>query len=108
MNNPMTDIRVIESRSNAAQFFNNTYSALVAAMQNAVGETSLGISNQNRFNPDKTATEVKSIMQQRNARDNFNQNFLAEALERQMMLWHHMNQQMLFADKKKITYIVRI
>lgn len=108
MSNPMTDFRLVESRSNAAQFFNNTYSALVAAMMNAVGESSLGVSNVNRYNPEKSATEVKALTQQRNARDNFNQNFLSEALERQMMLWHAMNQKMLFADDSKKSYIIRI
>ncbi len=108
MNNPMTDFRVVESRSNAAQFFNNTYSALVAAMMNAVGESSLGVSNTQRFNPEKTAQEVKALMMQRNARDTFNQNFLAEALQRQMMLWHSLNQTMLFADESRANYIIRI
>lgn len=108
MNNPMTDFRLVESRSGAAQYFNNTYSALVAAMMNAVGESSLGISNTNRYQPEKTAAEVKAVSQQRNARDTFNQNFLAEALERQMMLWHSMNQKMLFADDSKKHYIVRV
>lgn len=108
MNNPLSDFRLVESKSNAAQYFNNTYSALVAALGNAVGESSLGISNINRFNPEKTATEVKQLMQQRNARDNYNQNMLAEAIQRQMMLWHQMNQKMVFADEDKKTYVIRI
>ncbi len=108
MNNPMADFRIVESQSQAAQFFQTTYSVLVAAMQNALGESSLGISNAQPFQQDKTATEVKALTQQRNARDNFNQNFLAEAIERQMMLWHSMNQLLLFADKNKTSYILRI
>lgn len=108
MNNPMTDFRVVESNSQAAQFFQSTYSVLVAAMQNALGESSLGVSNVQPFQQDKTATEVKALTQQRNARDNNNQNFLAEAIERQMMLWHSMNQLLLFADPKKASYILRI
>ena len=107
MNNPLTDFRLVESQSNAAQFFNNTYSALVAALQNAVGETSLGISS-SRFNPEKTATEVNQVVDQRNSRDSFNQNNLAEALQRQMMLWHQMNQKMIFADEGKKNYVVRV
>lgn len=108
MNNPNSDFRLVESRSNAAQFFNNTYSALVSAMMNAVGESSLGTSNIQPFQKDKTATEVKALQIQRNSRDNSNQNYLAEAIERQMMLWHSMNQVLLFSDPKTAWYAIRI
>lgn len=108
MNNPLTDFRLVESRSNAAQFFNNTYSVLVAAMMNALGESSLGVSNVQPYQQDKTATEIKALQLQRNARDNFNQIFLSEAIKRQMMLWHSMNQVLLFSDPKNTHYIIRI
>jgi hypothetical protein len=108
MNNPMTDFRLVESSSNAISYFNNTYSALVAAMMNAIGETSLGVSNIDQYQTTKTATEIKHLLAQRNSRDNFNQMFLAEAIERQMMLWYGMNQQMLFADPSKKTFLIRI
>lgn len=108
MNNPMSDYRVVETSANAAQFFNSTYSVLVAAMLNALGESSLGISNVQPMQNDKTATEVRAVTQQRNARDNHNQIFLAQAIERQMKLWHSMNQKLLFGDKKKEHYIIRI
>lgn len=108
MNNPMSDFRLVESRSNAAQYFNNTYSVLVAAMMNALGESSLGVSNVQPYQKDKTATEVKALQLQRNARDNYNQIFLAEAIKRQMMLWHSMNQVLLFADPKTSHYMIRI
>lgn len=108
MNNPMTDFRLVESRSNAAQYFNNTYSVLVASMMNALGEASLGVSNIQPFQQNKTATEVKALQLQRNARDNFNQIFLAEAIKRQLMLWHSMNQLLLFSDPKKKYYIIRV
>lgn len=108
MNNPLTDFRLVESRSNAAQFFNNTYSVLVAAMMNALGESSLGVSNVQPYQKDKTATEIKALQLQRNARDNYNQIFLAEAIKRQMMLWHSMNQVLLFADPKTTHYMIRI
>lgn len=108
MNNPMTDFRLVESRSNASQYFQTTYSVLVAAMQNALGESSLGTSNVQPFQQDKTATEVKALQLQRNARDNFNQIFLAEAIKRQYMLWHSMNQQLLFSDPTRTFYVVRI
>lgn len=107
MNNPMSDFRLVESNSNAAQFFNNTYSALVSAMMNAVGESSLGTSNIQPFQKDKTATEVKALQIQRNARDNSNQNFLAESIQRQYMLWYSMNKVFLFAAKD-IVYPLRI
>lgn len=100
MNNPLTDFRLVESKSNAAQFFNNTYSVLVAAMMNALGESSLGVSNVQPYQKDKTATEVKALQLQRNARDNYNQIFLAEAIKRQMMLWHSMNQVLLLLTQR--------
>ena len=108
MNNPMTDFRVVEGKSNAAAYFNNTYSVLVSSMMNALGESSLGVSNIQPFQRDKTATEVRAVTSQRNARDNFNQIFLGEAIKRQLMLWHTMNQTMLFSDEKKQYYVVRI
>lgn len=108
MNNPMSDFRLVESRSNAAQYFNNTYSVLVAAMMNALGESSLGVSNIQPYQKDKTATEVKALQLQRNARDNFNQIFLAEGIKRQYMLWHSMNQKLLFSDPDKKSFVLRI
>lgn len=108
MNNPMSDFRLVESRSNAAQYFNNTYSVLVAAMMNALGESSLGVSNVQPYQKDKTATEIKALQLQRNARDNFNQIFLGEAIKRQMMLWHSMNQLLLFSDPERKYYLIRI
>lgn len=108
MQNPMTDFRIVEGKANAAAYFNQTYSVLVAAMMNALGESSLGISNIQPMQNDKTATEVKALTLQRNARDNYNQIFLSEMIKRQYMLWHSMNQKMLFTDKKAIPYIIRI
>jgi len=108
MSNPLTDFRLVESKSNAAQYFNNTYSVLVAAMMNALGETSLGVSNMRPFSQDKTATEVKALQLQRNARDNYNQLMLADAIKRQMMLWHMMNQKLIFTDPEKKFYTIRI
>src|SRR5690606_22599007 len=108
MNNPMSDFRVVESGSGAAAYFNNTYSALVAAMMNAVGESSLGVSNVGEYQKDKTATEVKALQIQRNARDNSNQNYLSEAIKRQTMLWHSMNQVLLFSDPKTSHHAIRV
>ncbi len=108
MNNPMQDFRLVESQSNAAQFFQNTYSVLVAAMMNALGESSLGVTNTQPYQTDKTATEVKALQLQRNARDQYNQIFLAEAIKRQYMLWHSMNQSLLFSDPKATFYVMRV
>ncbi len=108
MNNPLTDFRLVESKSNAAQFFNNTYSVLVAAMMSALGESSLGVSNLQPMQNEKTATEVKALTLQRNARDNYNQLMLGDAMKRQIMLWHTMNQKLIFSDKKKRAFAVRI
>ena len=108
MNNPQSDFRIVQTNSNAAAIFNPTYSALVAAMMNALGESSLGISNMQPYQTDKTATEVKELTQQRNSRDQFNQIFLAEAIKRQYKLWHSMNQALLFSDPKSQHYIFRI
>ncbi len=108
MNNPLTDFRLVESKSNAAQFFNNTYSVLVAGMMNALGESSLGVSNLQPMQSDKTATEVKALTLQRNARDNYNQLMLSDSMKRQLMLWHTMNQKLMFSDEGKKSFVVRI
>lgn len=108
MNNPMTDFRLVEANTNGAALFEKTYSVLVSAMMSALGQSSLGVSNLGPFQKEKTATEVKQLNQQSNARDQFNQIFLAEAIQRQMKLWYSMNQKMLFADETKKYYIFRI
>lgn len=108
MNNPATDYRIVQTNSNAAQYFNGTYSMLVAAMMTALGESSLGVSNVQPFQTEKTATEVKELTVQRNSRDQFNQIFLAEAIKRQYLLWHSMNQALLFSDDAAGHYVFRI
>lgn len=108
MQEPNRDFRVVNTNSNAAQYFNNTYSVLVAAMMNALGESSLGISNAQPFQTEKTATEVKELTTQRNSRDQFNQIFLAESIKRQYSLWHSMNQALLFSDPTAQHYLLRI
>lgn len=108
MNNPNSDFRLVESHSQASQFFNTTYSVLVAAMMNAMGESSLGVSNTQPYSKDKTATEVASLNQSKNARDNFQQLFLQDAMSRMLRLWHGMNQQLLFTDEDRPYYILRV
>lgn len=108
MNNPMTDFRLVESKSNATQYFNTTYSVLVAAMMNSLGESSLGVSNTQPYSKDKTATEVQSLNQQRNSRDNFQQLCLQDSMSRMLRLWHSMNQNLLFTDPEQPYYMLRV
>jgi len=76
-------------------------------MQEALGETSAITSGMLPGEAEKTATEIKDTAMQRRSRDNFNQIFLSEAIKKQMMLWHSMNQQFLFTeDQQKIIRIV--
>lgn len=88
--------------------YKTSYQLLVGEIQEALGETSAVLSQMNPFGEKKTATEIKDLAQQRLSRDNFNQVFLSEAIKRQMMFWHSMNQQFLFGtgDKSKVIRIV--
>lgn len=108
MNNPMQDFRLVESHSQSAQYFNTTYSVLVSAMMNALGESSLGVSNTQPYSRDKTATEVQSVNMQRNARDNFQQLQLQDSMGRMLKLWHGMNQELLFTDPDQPYYVIRV
>ena len=110
MNDPATDVVPYETSSNNLQQFTQIYSTLVAAEQEALGESSLGVSNipGPLSGTDKTATEVRQVSTEQRARDNFNQIFLAEAIQRQVMLWHTMNQKMLISKKDKQGYVMRI
>lgn len=108
MNNPMTDFRLVEAKSNATAYFNTTYSVIVAAMMNALGESSLGVSNTQPYNKDKTATEVQSMNMQRNSRDNFQQLMLQDSMSRMLKLWHTMNQNLLFTDPSQPYYVLRV
>lgn len=88
--------------------YKTSYQLLVGEINEALGETSAVLSQMNPFGEKKTATEVKDLSAQRLSRDNFNQIFLSEAIKRQMMFWHAMNQQFFFeaGDKTKILRIV--
>lgn len=88
---PQTDIKRFETSTAATAQFTSTVSFIISRMQNAVGETSEGLSNINPLGGEKTATEVKDSATQRIARDNYNQIFLAEALKKQMLLWLKMD-----------------
>ena len=107
MNDPTSDVITHDQSTSGVQEFSNTYRFLVAALQEALGETSAIVSNQAPGSADKTATEVKDLAMSRSARDGFNQIFLAEALKKQMMFWFGLNQQFFFnaGEKQKILRI---
>lgn len=107
MNDPNTDVVPFQTSGQGVAEFASTYRFLVSAMQEALGETSQGVSNVTG-GPDKTATEIKSSDIQRNARDAYNQMFLSEALKKQMLFWHTMDRQFLFSDPATQQKIIRI
>ena len=109
MNDPATDVVAHDQSITGVSEFRDTYRFLVAALQEAMGETSAIASNQAPGTGDKTATEIKDLQGSRSARDNFNQIFLSEALKKQMMFWFKMNQQLFFknqTDQQKVIQIV--
>jgi hypothetical protein len=108
MNDPATDVIPFQSPISGVTEFASTYRFMIGAMQEALGETSAAISSLSPGQQDKTATEVRDLAVQRNARDNYNQIFLSEALKKQMMFWHTMNQQLLFTDPNEQQKVIRI
>lgn len=108
MNDPATDVMPHESSGKGVAEFTSTYRFMIGAMQEALGETSAAISSLEPGQERKTATEVRDLALQRNARDNYNQLFLAEALKKQMMFWFVMNRQFYFSDPNVKTRILRI
>lgn len=108
MNNPGKDVVRLETSTAATNNFQSAYSLMVSSLLNAWGESSQGISAIDPFQPDKTATEIKDTAFSRNVRDNMNQIFLSEALKKQMMFWHSMNQQLLFQGSESKTKVIRV
>ncbi len=92
----------------AIQNFNATYPALVAAFNTAMGDQSLGVSNLGAQFQNKTATEVASMEQQQNSRDQYNQLYLSEFLKDIMVMWLSNNKQYLFDDPEKKHYVLKI
>lgn len=90
------------------RYFQTTYSALVAAFNTAMGDSSQGIGGVDPFNPDKTATEVKKQDKQQNVRDQDNQNALSDALKDMMSMWLSNNKQFLFANPDMHEYVLKI
>ena len=90
------------------RYFQTTYSALIAAFNTAMGDSSQSAGGIDPFNPDKTATEIKKIERQQNVRDQDNQSVLSDAIKLMMSMWMSNNTQFLFADPKMHEYIVKI
>jgi len=105
-----TPNNIIEHQSGTqiVQQFSTTYQVLKSAFNQAVGETSAGVSNVNPFATEKTATEVRASYTQMQSRDEFNQMFLKEALKDQMNMWILLNQQFLFDDPTKYHIVFKI
>ena len=101
MNDPASDVVEMPFSPTGIAEFQGNHRIIVSSMQEALGETSAGMSNAAPGTADKTATEIKDSAVQRNARDNFNQIFLAEAIKKQMGFWLQMNKQMLFNENEQ-------
>lgn len=88
--------------------FQQTFGALKAAFNTAMGDLSQGVGGIDPFNPDKTATEIKQSAKQQNSRDQKNQTSIAEAIQDMMSMWLSNNKQFLFADPNKQEYVLEI
>lgn len=108
MNDPTSDVVEMPFSPTGIAEFQSNHRIIVSSMQEALGETSAGMSNAAPGQSDKTATEIKDSAIQRNARDNFNQIFLAEALKKQMGFWMQMNKQFLFSNPTEQQKVIRI
>ena len=97
-----------ETNQGAIRWFQTTYSALVSAFNTAMGDLSLGVSNIEPFQTDKTATEVRATERQQNVRDQKNQADLSEFIQDVMMMWLSNNRQFLFTNENKKQYVLRI
>jgi hypothetical protein len=107
MNDP-ADVIPLEHSGVASSEFVNVYSVLTGMYKEAMGETSAAFSTLQPFATEKTATEIQEGMLTRSVRDNFNQVFLAETIEAQMMFWFLMNKQFIFSDPTKQSLILRV
>jgi hypothetical protein len=108
MDNPESDVLPFETSTTGVTEFVSTYRFLIGAIQEGFGESSAIASGMSPGEGDKTATEIKDTAAQRLSRDNFNQIYLSEAIKKQMMFWHSMNQQFLFSGKEEKNKIIRI
>ena len=108
MNNPGVDVVRMQTSTAATNNFQAAYTIMVSSLMNAWGETSQGLSNVDMTTANKTATEVRDSAFTRNVRDNMNQLFLSDALKKQIMMWHSMNQQFMFTGSTTKAKIIRI
>lgn len=110
MNTPNVDVQVMKMDTSITTNFQSIYTTLLGSLMNALGEQSQGTSvmNPNQDAQRVTATEIKDTAFTRNVRDNMNQIFLSEALKKQIMFWHSMNQQYLFKGTKEQVKVIRI
>lgn len=109
MDNPNIDAQLMKIDTSATNNFQAGYTTMVSSLLNAWGEASQGTSSIDPFSNEKTATEVRDTAFTRNVRDNMNLIFLTDAIKRQTMLWHSMNQQFLLSgttDQYKVLRIV--
>jgi hypothetical protein len=97
-----------QSGNGPVRNFQTVYPAIKSAFNEAIGETSQGMSDIDPMGGDKTATEVKSFERQKQTRDQYNQIYLEQFLKDIMMLWVENNQQFLFDDPTKHVNILRI
>jgi hypothetical protein len=104
MQRPNESVQKMQLAETGIATFQTTYSMLVASLNNAVGEQSVGISNLGVFNKEKTATEIADVASIRNSRDVNNALFLAEFLKRLMMMWISMDKS--FVDFPMIVRVV--
>ena len=110
MNMPNVDVQQMKINTSMTTNFTSIYSVLKGSLMNALGEYSQGTSSVNPIQDQGrvTATEIKDSSYTRNVRDNMNQVFLAEALKKQIMYWHSMNQQFMFKGSVEKQRIIRI
>lgn len=110
MNNPNVDVQLMKMDTSITTNFQSIYQVLVGSLMNALGEQSQQMSSTNPTEAagNVTATEIRDTAYTRNVRDNMNKVLLSEALKKQIMLWHSMNQQFMFKATKDKLKIIRI
>ena len=110
MNQPNIDVQQMKIDTSMTTNFQSIYQVLKGSVMNALGEFSQGTSSANPAQDQGrvTATEIKDSSYTRNVRDNMNQIFLSDALKKQTLFWHSMNQQFMFKGAVEKQRIIRI
>jgi len=98
----------MRSTGEAQRWFQTTYSALVSALNTAMGDMSQGVSSMEMFAGEKTATEVKQSAKQQNARDQRNQNELNDFIKDIILMWISNNRQFMFSDKEQTYKMLKL